>query len=313
MKNPVALVVHGGSGEMPVELHKARAEGCHHGAEAGWAVLTQGGSALDAVEAATRVLEDDPTSDAGRGSYLNSVGEIEMDAIIMDGRDLNLGAIAAVQRVRHPVTLARLVMTECEHTMLVGPGAEAFAREHGVPVYPTSKLVVERELKRWEAVQAGGDPHELEAFGPSELAEPSDTVGAVALDADGNVAVATSTGGMFNKLPGRVGDSPLIGSGAYADNLAGAASATGQGEELMKIVISKAACDLLAQGMTAQEAADAAIARLAERTPGRGGIIVVDHRGGIGVAHNAPHIAYAYVAPNGEIVSGIRVEKEDTL
>jgi len=286
---------------MPEEMHQARAEGCHRGAEAGWAVLTRGGSALDAVEAAVRALEDEPTLDAGRGSYLNAAGEIELDAIIMDGRDLNLGAVAAVHNTRHPVTLARLVMTECQHTMLVGAGAEAFARQHGAPVYPSSKLVVERELKRWQAARAGE--------GPTKSDEPSDTVGAVALDAEGDLAVATSTGGTFNKLPGRVGDSPLVGSGAYADNRVGAASATGQGEALMKVVISKAACDFLAQGMTAQEAANAAIALLAERTTGHGGLIVLDCAGRVGIAHNAPHIAYATVAPGGEIVTGIEFQE----
>ena len=293
-----ALIVHGGSGDIPPETHQAYLEGCRCAAEAGWGVLAGSGSALEAVEAAVRVMEDDPTFDAGRGSFLNRAGEIEQDAIIVDGRALNFGAVAAVQRVRHPITLARLVMTESEHAMIAGAGAEAFARECGLPACPTEELVVERELKRWQK--------ETGVFLKAPVSAPSGTVGAVALDADGNLAAATSTGGMFNKHPGRVGDSPLVGCGAYADNRTGAVSATGMGEALMKVVISKAACDLIAKGMTAQEAADAAIALLAERTTGVGGLIVLDRMGRAGIAHNAAYIAYAYITVGGKVTAGIK-------
>jgi beta-aspartyl-peptidase (threonine type) len=298
--SPPTLVVHGGAYDIPTESHEAHTTGCHRAAKAGWHVLTSGGSALEAVEAAVRVLEDDPTFDAGRGSFLNAAAEIELDAIIMDGRDLNFGAVAAVQRVRHPVTLARLVMTECTHTMLAGPGAETFAREHGLPVCLPEELLTGRELERWQ-VKFGGTPHEW-----NESAIPSDTVGAVALDAAGNLAAATSTGGTFNKHPGRVGDSPLVGCGAYADNRVGSVSATGEGEALMKVVISKMVCDFLAGGITAQEAADAAIAVLAERTTGKGGVIVLDRWGCVGIAHNTPYIAHAVVTTDGKILTGIK-------
>ena len=286
MNGPATLIVHGGAGDVPTETHQARIQGCRRAADVGWAVLARGGPALDAVEAAVRVLEDDPTFDAGYGSFLNAVGEVEMDAIVMDGRDLDFGAVAAVQRVRHPVTLARLVMTESEHAMLVGAGAESFARQHGLPICPTEELLAEGELERWRAGQ-------------------SDTVGAVALDAKGNLAAATSTGGTFNKLPGRVGDSPLVGCGAYADNRTAAVSATGLGETLMQVVISKATCDFVARGMDPQEAADAAIALLAERTTGHGGLIVLDRLGCVGIAHNTPYIAYATVTVGGAVVTGI--------
>ena len=295
------MIVHGGAYDIPVETHQAHINGCHRAAKAGWAVLARGGSALDAVEAAVRVMEDDPTFDAGYGSFLNSAAEVELDAMVMDGRDLDLGAVAAVQRVRHPVTLARLVMTESEHALLVGAGAETFARQHYLPVCPPEELLAGRELERWRAARSGGRPHDWEPFGIA----PSDTAGAVALDAGGNLAAATSTGGTFNKLPGRVGDSPLVGSGAYADNRTGAVSATGLGEALMKIVISKAACDFIGQGMTAQEAATAAIAVLAERTTGEGGLIVLDRLGGVGVAHNTPYIAHAIVTAGGQVSTGI--------
>jgi len=319
------IVVHGGAYDIPTETHQAHMDGCRRAAEAGWAVLARGGPALDAVEAAVRVMEDDPTFDAGYGSFLNAAGEIELDAIIMDGRDLDLGAVAAVQRVRHPVTLARLVMTASDHALLAGAGAEAFARQHGLPVCSTEELLAGRELERWRAAYASGNPHAWEPFGGAQGGPygvacpeqsrgaqgrssgivPSDTVGAVALDADGNLAAATSTGGTFNKLPGRVGDSPLVGCGAYADNRTGAVSATGLGEALMKVVIAKTACDFIASRMTAQEAADAAIAVLAGRTTGEGGLIVLDRLGGVGIAHNTPYIAHAVITAGRKVTTGI--------
>lgn len=299
------IIVHGGAYDIPQEVHQDHIAGCHRAARIGWSVLARDGPAIEAVEAAVCALEDNPTFDAGYGSFLNAAAEVEMDAIIMDGRDLNFGAVAAVQRVRHPVTLARLVMTESEHALLVGPGAEAFARQVGLPVCPVEELLSERELTRWRTAETEGKLRDLEPFGTERGAQPSDTVGAVALDREGNLAAATSTGGTFNKLPGRVGDSPLVGCGAYADNGVGAVSATGLGEALMRIVISKTACDFVAQGMSAQEAADAAIALLAERTTGEGGLIVLDRSGRVGVAHNTPYIAHAYITSDGKVTTGI--------
>jgi beta-aspartyl-peptidase (threonine type) len=298
-----ALVVHGGAYDIPRGAHQAHIDGCRQAAEVGWAVLSRGGSALDAVEAAVRVLEDDPTYDAGRGSFMNAAAQVELDAIIMDGRDLDVGAVAAVQRVPHPVTLARRVMTESAHVLLVGRGAEAFAREQGLPSCSPEDLLVGRELERWQEAEESGVPEAWDAFG-ARASGPLDTVGAVALDAQGNLAAATSTGGTFNKYPGRVGDSPLVGCGAYADNRLGAVSATGLGEALMKVVISKTVCDFMDRGMSAQAAADAAIAVLAERTEGEGGVIVLDRQGGIGVAHNTPYIAFATAGP--QTLFGIR-------
>jgi len=293
------LVVHGGAWEIPEEDHPAHLEGCRRAAEAGWAVLLDGGSALDAIETAIRLMEDDPTFDAGVGSFLNAAGEVELDAIIMDGRDLNLGAVAAVQRVRHPVSLARLVMTESEHAMLVGYGAEAFAREHHMPICPPWELLVGRELERWREFQSG---HGLR---PPDYFTPMGTVGAVALDRAGDLAAATSTGGTPNKLPGRIGDSPLVGCGAYADNRTAAASATGLGEALMKIVACKTACDGVGQGLTPQQAAEATIALLEERTGGHGGLIMVDRQGRVGIAHNTSHIAHAVVTMDAPLRTGI--------
>ncbi len=280
----MAIIVHGGAGRVPPEEREVRVEGCRRAALVGWARLQGGGSALDAVEAAVRVLEDDPHYDAGRGSYPNLVGEVEMDAIIMDGATLDFGAVAAVRHVRHPVTLARLVMKHTPHNLLVAAGAEALAREHGIPFVSTEELVPNENC--------------------TELSAGGDTVGAVALDAAGNLAAATSTGGICRKLPGRVGDSPLVGCGAYADNTMGAASATGHGEMLMRIVISKAACDLLAVGFHPQGAAERVIRLLAERVQGRGGIILLNCQGEMGAAHNTPHLPYAYVCTGREVMAG---------
>jgi beta-aspartyl-peptidase (threonine type) len=292
-----SLIVHGGAWDIPDNMVEAHLAGCRRAAETGWQVLCAGASALDAVEAAVRVMEDDPTFDAGRGSHLNAAGEVELDALIMDGATLNAGSVAAVQRVANPISLARLVMERTEHVLLVGAGAERFARAQGVPICPPEELLVGRELERWKALLADPTWRTPQAFG-------GDTVGAVARDGRGNIAAATSTGGTSKKMPGRVGDSPLIGSGAYADNHTGGVSATGWGESLMKVVMSKTACDFIAQGMPAQQAAQASVRVLAERVNGLGGVIVVDHQGHIGFAFNTPRMAWAFVV-DGNVVTGI--------
>ncbi len=293
------LILHGGAWSIPDGDVVASIAGCRAAATIGWQILAQGGSALDAVEAAVRDLEDNPVFGAGRGSCLNADGDVEMDAIIMDGATLNTGAVAALQRVQHPISVARLVMEHTEHNLLVGAGAEAFARRHGVPDWPKENLITESERARWQAAKANR-PDRVEEF----TTVGHDTVGAVAYDSNGHLAVATSTGGTTYQMPGRVGDSPLIGSGAYADDQTGAASATGWGESLMKIVISKSACDLIDQGRSAEEAAQAVIQRLAQRVPnGRGGLLMIDHLGHPGLAFNTPRMARAWVTTTGEIVA----------
>lgn len=288
MQRPV-IVVHGGAWFIPEGGRLAFIGGCRRAALAGWSRLDAGASALDAVEAAVRVLEDDPTFNAGRGSHFNRVGDVEMDAIVMDGRTLDLGAVAAVQRVLHPVSLARLVLERSEHNFIVGQGAQAFAREMGVSLCEPVALMGTSGIEGWSPLAA------------------ADTVGAVALDMAGNLAAADSTGGTAGKWPGRVGDSPLVGSGVYADNASGAAAATGHGEALMRIVISKTACDQIAAGQPAQGAANSVIRQLYERVGGYGGIILVDREGRIGLAHNTPNMAYAYVVPGQEVVGGAEI------
>ena len=302
-----AIVVHGGAWYIrPAEL-VAHREGCCSAAMAAWDMLTGGASALDAVEMAVRVLEDNPLYDAGRGSYLNRDGRVQLDAIIMDGGSLDFGAVAAVEHVRNPVSLARLVLERCPHRFIVGPGAEAWAESVGVALCDPDELMGQPDMGGWTPPPAIGA---LRSGAPI-AALVGDTVGAIALDRDGHIAVATSTGGTPDKWPGRVGDSPLVGCGAYADDLGGAVAATGSGEALMRVVISKATVDLMATGMLAQEAADAAITRLWERVRGYGGIISMGADGHIGIAHNTPNLAHAYIREGQLLMSGTEIASMD--
>ena len=294
-----AIIVHGGAGgwkegnkRMEPALEACR-EATYHGQQ----LLQKGASALDAVEAATRILEDCPVLDAGRGSYPTQVGTVEMDALIMDGETLNLGAVGAIERVRNPISLARRIMLDCEHAFLVGRGAEAFAEEVGFPRCDLEDLLTDEHRERLRRMAAGGGemiPGEQELLG---------TVGAAARDAQGNLAAAVSTGGTAYKRPGRIGDSPLVGSGAYADNWTAAAVATGYGEALMKVVISRRVCEFVAAGLPAQNACHAAIQVLAQRVAGRGGIIAVDARGTVGCAYNTAAMPYAYALDDGPVQS----------
>lgn len=301
MTNTPSLIVHGGAGTVAPGTETEHVAGVRQAAGIGWQILTDGGSALDAVEAAVRALEDNPNFDAGHGSYLTSTGHIEMDAFIMDGRTLDNGAVAAVQCIANPISLARLVMEKTPHALLAGTGAQEFAARMGIERLAEEELLVESELRRWQEWVRTQDDSLLRPGQPGH-----GTVGAVARDGQGNIAAATSTGGTRNKLAGRVGDSPLIGSGGYADNRTGGVSATGLGETLMKIVISKKACDFIGQGLSAQQAADAAVERLEdERVKGSGGVIVVDHQGRVGFAHNTPHLARAFIHLDGTIEAAI--------
>ncbi len=296
------IIVHGGAWKIAEETHADHITGTRAAAEAGWAILAAGGSALDAVEQAVVVMEDDPTFDAGVGSVLNRAGDIEMDAILMDGRTLKLGAVAAVRGITNPIRLARLIFDDTDHSLLVGEGARRFAEEKGMRLCAQAELTVPREIERFRRLQQMPDYHLSYEFAP----DPQGTVGAVAIDAEGHVAAATSTGGAAYKLPGRVGDSPLVGSGAYADDLTGAASATGHGESIMRVVLCKTATDAIGRGMTAQQAAEYAIETLFERVHGYGGVIVVDRDGQVGFAYNTPHMAVAWVEPDGTVQARIK-------
>jgi beta-aspartyl-peptidase (threonine type) len=273
-----SIIVHGGAGPIRDNSLLARLEGCKAAALASWEILDQGGLATDAAEAAVVVLEDNPIFNAGTGSTLNSLGTVEMDAAIMEGHSLRAGSVAAVARIKNPIKLARRIMDDGRHLMLAGEGALMFAREIGFPECPPETLIVDREKQRWESKHG--------------------TVGCVALDSNGHLAVATSTGGIFDKLPGRVGDSPLIGCGTYADDY-GAASCTGQGEAIIRTVLGKSAVDLLKAGVDRQSAAEQAVALLAEKTGGTGGLILIDRQGKIGYARNTTHMPVCWITNSG--------------
>ena len=277
------LVVHGGAWAIPDELVEAHLSGVRAALGAGWSVLERGGRALDAVEAAVVVMEDDEAFDAGRGSFLNADGRVQLDALLMDGATLRAGGVGCVERIRNPILAARKVLEESSHVYFVGAGAERFAEQHGLRLCENEELVIEREVQRWREAQVKGVP---EIF-----ARSNDTVGAVALDASGDLAAATSTGGTLNKTPGRVGDSSLVGCGCYADNASAAVSTTGWGEPIMKLVLGKWAVDQVSQGKAPEEASRAAIEYLTSRLGGDGGIILLDRRGRWGVSHNTPRMA----------------------
>ena len=287
MNKPV-LVIHGGGWAIPDDMVDAHLNGIRAALAAGWRELEHGGSSLDSVEAAVMVMEDDEAFDAGRGSFLNRDGRVQLDALMMDGATLRAGGVGCVERLRNPIHVARIVLEDSPHVYFVGPGAERFAAEHGIPLNDNEELVIEREVQRLRRLQAEGES-KLDVFSASH-----DTVGAIALDADGNLAAATSTGGTLNKTPGRVGDSSLVGCGCYADNESAGVSTTGWGEPIMKLVLAKWTADRVAAGSPPQQAASEAITYLQRRLSGHGGIIVLDGQGRLGIAHNTPRMAWGF-------------------
>src|SRR5467141_5449769 len=308
-----SLIVHGGAWNIPDEAVDACKSGCHRALAAGWSILSRGGSALDALEAAVMVLEDDPVFDAGYGSHLNLDGRVECDAIVMNGATLRSGAAATLQRVKNPIQLARKILESCPHMMLVAEGAERFAKEQGIKLCKLEELVSEAEQEAWMKCKA--DKHAAEHHRGHEQG----TVGAVAIDREGRLFAATSTGGTCCKLPGRVGDSPLIGCGCYADSEAGGVSCTGYGEAIMKVVLAKSAVDFLRRPetcvntpnniscgtSTADIAAREAIHFLGKRTHATGGLILLDRHGNPGFAFNTPRMAYGYVGLDGNFVIAV--------
>jgi beta-aspartyl-peptidase (threonine type) len=272
------IVVHGGAGREAPGDEGPRERGCIDAARAGWAILDGGGSALDAVVAAVATLEDDPWFNAGTGACATSEGTIEMDASVMEGAELRAGAIGAVERIKNPIRLARAVLDDGRHVMLVGPQALRFAKSRGIVECDPASLMVDRNgLARDDGADAPG------------------TVGAVAADVHGHVAAATSTGGVGGKLPGRVGDSAIIGAGTYADDRLGAASATGLGEAIMRVTLARLTLDLLAKGSPPTLAATEALGVLRARVGAHCGIIVVDPSGCAGYAHTTDTMPIAYM------------------
>jgi beta-aspartyl-peptidase (threonine type) len=285
------LVIHGGAWAMPDDMVDAHIRGVNHALAAGWHVLDRGGSALDAVEEAVVIMEDDETFDAGRGSFLNRDGKVQLDALIMDGATLRAGGVGCVERLRNPVRAARKILGESPHVYFVGQGAEQFATEHGIPLCNNEDLVLPREIERLRQYQSEIAQPGNDLFAPTIS---HDTVGAIALDRNGNIAAATSTGGTLNKAPGRLGDSSLIGCGCYANNESAAVSTTGWGEPIMKLVLAKWTADRISAGNLPEWSAQEAMNYLKQRLNGHGGIIVLNPQGHIGIAHNTPQMAWAY-------------------
>lgn len=297
--NPV-IVVHGGGASSISKDRKERVrQGIIKAAEEGYRILRDGGSAVDAVEGAVTFLENHPEFNAGCGSVLNVNGDVEMDASIMNGKDLSAGAVSAVRCIANPIKLARLVMEKTTHCFLTDQGAAKFAAAMGVPTIPKEQLVTERNVKRLEKEKGALK---------SDCQQDLGTVGAVALDSKGNVAYATSTGGIVNKMVGRVGDTPCIGSGGYADNDIGAISTTGHGESILKVNLARLTLFHVEQGRTLEEAADMALGYMKSKLKGLGGVILVSKAGDWAVKWTSTSMPWA-AAKDGKLHSGIDLDE----
>jgi beta-aspartyl-peptidase (threonine type) len=300
-----AIIVHGGAGRVAPERHEAALAGCRAAVAAGLAILAAGGSALDAAQAAVRVLEDDPEFNAGVGAVLTRDGTVELDAALMDGASLRIGAVAAVPDLRQPIDLARAVLDDGEHALLCGDGAWRFARERGLsPCRPELlitersrlRLLAERERRYLSAKTSGTSDSKADVkpdARPDADVGPHGTVGACAVDAAGHVAAATSTGGINGKRPGRIGDTPLAGCGTYADDRGGAASATGDGEAIIRVTLTRQTVDRLAAGAPIASACSDSVADLVARTAGSAGVIACDRHGRLGAAHASETMSIA--------------------
>jgi len=303
-----SIMVHGGAGALDnvkdekIAVRYLESIRCilEHGRE----ILTLGGSALQAVEACASLLEDDPVFNAGCGSVLNESGKVEMDAAIMDGRDLSAGAVAAVDNIANPIQLARYVMTESEHVMLIAEGAMRFADHCGIKRAPENYFYTPDRIKQLEQARLKNKIM-LDHDDTEEDSEDQKygTIGAIARDPMGNLAAATSTGGIVNKRLGRVGDSPIIGAGVYADNETCAVSATGYGEEFMRTVISKTIADFIyMKGMNAEDATKAGIEYLTRKVKGRGGVIVIDSDGMCSSGFTTKKMIHGWIENGGETI-----------
>jgi L-asparaginase / beta-aspartyl-peptidase len=304
------LVVHGGAGTLPKdkrtpEVMAAYREAIAEALRKGHQVLAGGGAALDAVVAAITVLEDAPQFNAGKGAVFTSAGTNELDAAIMDGATLKAGSVAGLKRIRNPIHVARLVMDRTKHVLLIGEGAELLAREQGLEWVDPSYFHTER---RWKELQEAKDREKqrIGDAGPEEI--HYGTVGAVALDRSGHLAAGTSTGGTTNKRPGRVGDSPIIGSGTYADDRTCAVSATGQGEYFMRAVVAHDVCALVDyKKMSLGEAAEAVIGKVGA-LGGQGGLIALDGRGTMAMPFNTEGMYRGSIGPDGQ--PSVAIDKE---
>ena len=299
-KEPYVLVIHGGAGSirpgaLSPEEEQVRTDVLNQALDLGYDILKKDGSAIDAVEASIAVLEDSPYFNAGKGSVLTEAGRCELDASIMNGSDLKAGAVASVTTIKNPIKAARAVMDSSKHVLLVGPGAEAFARQKQLDMVENSYFVTPKEnenlkkhqqkLREADTSERGALPQTMDKYG---------TVGAVALDVNGNLAAGTSTGGMMNKMYGRVGDSPIIGAGTYADNNTCAVSCTGWGEYFIRLSVARDISAMMEyKGMSIQDAGAAALKKVADMSAS-GGVIAVDKNGNIVMDFNTAGMYRAY-------------------
>jgi len=306
MSGSYSLMVHGGAGALDNVRDDKTAfrylDSIRRTLEHGRDVMQLGGSALQAVEACATLLEDDPVFNAGCGSVLNENGKVEMDAAIMDGCDLSAGAVAAIENIANPIQLARLVMTESEHVMLISAGAMRFADHCGMARVPEDYF---HTPERVEQLRQARLQHKIMLDHDDSGADTEDqkygTIGAIARDPQGNLAAATSTGGIVNKRQGRVGDSPIIGAGVYADNETCAVSATGFGEDFMRAVIAKTIADFIyMQGLDARQATAAGIEYLVRKVKGRGGVIVIDRDGNCSSGMTTKKMIHGWIERGGE-------------
>jgi len=306
-KQTIGLAIHGGAGTiarsgMTPEREREYRAGLQRALTAGYEILKRGGSSLDAVEAAVRALEDDPHFNAGRGAVFTSAGTNEMDAAIMDGKTLKAGAVSNLRHIKNPIALARLVMEKSPHLFLAGEGAEVFAKQNGVEILPNQKYFYTEE--RWQALQKIKAAEKSGARGKKFIITDEDrhgTVGAVALDKNANLAAATSTGGTTNKLPGRVGDSPVIGAGTYANGIC-AISATGDGEYFIRATVAHDVAALMEyRGMKLAETAQCVLDKVA-KLGGAGGVIAIDREGNVTLPFNTSGMYRGYVDPDGKFV-----------
>jgi L-asparaginase / beta-aspartyl-peptidase len=304
---PFGLVIHGGAGSIlknntPQEKEAAYISKLNEALETGYKILDSGGNSLDAIEHVINILEDSPLFNAGKGAVLTDKGEVELDASIMDGKNLMAGAIAGVKHIKNPISLARLVMEKSQHVMMAGDGAEEFAKENGIELVDNSYFIIKErydkylELKKKAETKKDDDKH--------------GTVGCVALDKNGNLAAGTSTGGMMMKKFGRVGDSPIIGAGTYANNETCAVSSTGYGEYFIRLGVARDISDLMAyKGLSLQAAAEEVIKKKLTQLGGTGGVIAIDAKGNIAMPFNTDGMFRGYHISGSDSV--IKMYKEE--
>jgi beta-aspartyl-peptidase (threonine type) len=313
VKSKIAFVIHGGAGtiersKMTPEREKQYRDKLEEAVRAGYKILGDGGTSLDAVEAAIRIMEDSPLFNAGKGAVFTNAGTNELDSSIMDGKTLKAGAVAGLKHIKNPISLARMVMEKSKHVMMVSEGAEAFAVQQGVQLVDQKYFYTE---ERWQGLQREKEAEQKQSApangkGGGGKRTPNDedrhgTVGAVALDQEGNLAAGTSTGGMTNKKFGRVGDSPIIGAGTYANNKTCGVSATGDGEYFIRTVVAYDISALMEyKGLSVKEAASTTLEKVG-RLGGGGGLIAMDHEGNITTPFNSSGMYRAYIDTNGKM------------